>query len=645
MSNTIPRRVYDFLKDYPPFSLLKKDLLMRIAQRVVVNYYRPGEVLFRAGDTPEKFIYMVREGAVQLLREEAGERVLVEECDEGDVFGIRPLLAKEAYALTAEAVEESLIYAININGFHKVLAENPEVAYYLARSFASGYRRDERPAQSNRLFIGPMDDDGADDYQLVEIQAIENDRKPVCCHREKTVQEAAQEMTRRQVGSIIIVDDERRPIGIITDKDLRRKIATGQQPLNAPVSVIMSSPVITVAPDITVADVQIEMVKKRIHHLIITEDGTDQSPVRGVVTEHDLLVIQGNNPAVLLRETKRARSGPELRHLRDRAEVLLKKYIFQEVSIAYISTVMTEINDAIIRRSIKLALGEMETEGFGPPPAPFCWLALGSEGRGEQLLRTDQDNALLFADVPEGQYESTKKYFLTFAAKVTSLLHQVGFEYCPADMMASNPNWCLSLEQWKKQFNKWILQPTPKAVLYCTIFFDYRPVYGPEELTEALTRYIFELSGDQTVFLAHLAKNATDNPPPLTFFRNFVVEKSGEHEDEFDIKGRAMMPLTDAARVLTLHAQIGKLNNTFRRFDKLAELEPRNRELYEQAADAYEILMRYRALQGLKQGDSGRFFKPSELSKMERLNLRNSFRPIRDLQSLLHTRFQLSFMG
>ncbi|HQU61422.1 MAG TPA: DUF294 nucleotidyltransferase-like domain-containing protein, partial [Saprospiraceae bacterium] len=352
------------------------------------------------------------------------------------------------------------------------------------------------------------------------------------CLPNTPIREAAAIMTGRQVGSIIVVDEKLAPAGIVTDKDFRTKVATGLVSLDKPVTAIMSSPVITVVPDITVADVQIQMVKHRINHLCITEDGTTDSKVIGVLSEHDLMVLQGNNPAILVREVRRCYNAESLRQVRERSESLLKEYIYQEVSIAFISTVMSEVNDEIIKRVIVLSEKEMEQEGHEKPEAGFCWLALGSEGREEQLLRTDQDNALLFDNVSDEAYESTKAYYLKLAGKVTYLLNQVGFEYCPGDMMASNPSWCLSLQEWKKQFSEWIFEPSPQAVRFCTIFFDYRPIYGDTVLAEQLTAHIFDSIQDQTVFLAFLGKDALQNPPPLTFFRNFVVENSGEHKDE-----------------------------------------------------------------------------------------------------------------
>lgn len=640
MENTIATRIYDFLKGYPPFDLLGKSQLMALAERAIVQYCTPDEVITRQGADLHAHIYIVREGEVRLYNEGEPERVLVEKCDEGDLFGIQALITDEPYVLTAIASEESLIYGLPVKMLRELVETHPKLAFYLARSYASDYLRYLPKAYDQQVIADRATDN---DLTLVEIQTIEPARSPVTCSGEKSIRTAAEIMSREEVSSIIVVNASQHPVGIVTDKDLRKQVATGKVSLETPIADIMSSPVITVSPRLTVADVQIQMVKHGIHHLCITEDGSDQSPVVGVLSEHDLLVIQANNPAVLIRNARRSKSVKDLRRIRERAELLLEKYIHREVDIDYISTIMTEINDALVRRSIELSEAEMDAEGHPKPSAAYCWLALGSGGREEQLLRTDQDNALVFSNVPEAKYEATKNYYLQLAAKITGKLNECGFDYCPADMMASNPKWCLSLAQWKRQFSKWIHEPTNEAILYCTIFFDYRTIYGDASLSAELTEHIFTELNERTIFLPFLAKNALQNPPPLTFFRDFMVERSGEHKDEFDIKSRAMMPLTDAARVLVLDTRVGKINNTFRRFAKLAEMEPQNRELYEQAAEAYELLMRYRTIQGLKNKNSGRFFKPSELTKMERLNLRNSFRPIRELQSLLNIRFQLAY--
>ncbi len=642
MDNSLSLRIADFLKAYPPFQLFERRQLQELAAQAVVQYHPKGDVIFKQGDMPGPYLYVVREGAVHLSHEENGMLEPVDQCDEGELFGLRPLLAQDAYALTALAAEETLLYAIPVQVFRQLADQAPRVLLYIASNFASGWQRKPAAGMKGKIFLDHLPQE-QQALQLLEIQTVQPHRLPVTCQPDLSIRQAATIMSEKEVGSIVVVNVQMHPVGIVTDKDLRKKAATGLTPLDEPIARIMSSPVITAPSGITVAEVQMRMMKHKIHHLCLTEDGSNASPVLGVITEHDLLVMQGNNPAVFLREIKRAQTAAELRHIRERAEQLLEQYIRQEVAIAYIANMMTAINDALIQQAIHLAIEALRVEGQPAPSAQFCWLALGSEGREEQLLRTDQDNALVFEDVPEGSYAAVKDYYLALAGKVTAMLHECGFEYCPADMMASNPEWCLSLSEWKARFSRWMLEPDPKAVMFCTIFFDYRPVFGQVKLAEALTAHIFSIVEHETVFLAFLAKNALENPPPLTFFRDFMVERSGEHRHEFDIKARAMMPLCDAARVLTLQNKLAGINNTFRRFEELARREPQNKALYEDAADAYEILMRLRTLQGLQQHNSGRFFNPAELSKMERILLRNSFRPIQELQSLLKTRFQLGF--
>jgi CBS domain-containing protein len=643
MQNTIATRVYDFLKNYNPFNLLGKQALMEVAEGVAILYFEPNQIVFRQEVEAGEYFYIIREGAVQLLLKENDEDLLVDECEEGDIFGLRPLLAENTYAFTAVAKEESLLYGIPIMHFSKILQENPRVAWYMAKAMATDAGKAYANLYKGRLFL-EQDRLIDSQFQLVEIQSLETSKAPVTCPPGTIIRNAALIMSDNEVGSIIVVDENGHPLGIVTDRDLRKKVVTGRFDLAQPIADIMTSPVTTVAPEVTVADVQIEMVRHRVHHLCVTEDGTPQSKVLGVLSEHDLLVVQGNNPAILVRETLRSRTPAEIRRIRERSEKLLERYIYQEVSIAYICTVMTEVNDMLIRRTIDLCIDLLAKEGKIRPDVPFCWLSLGSAGRKEQLLRTDQDSALLFANVQETDYPEVQRYYINLAQKVTEWLYDIGFAYCPGKMMASNPKWCMSLDRWKEQFTEWIIHPNPKNVRYCTIFIDYRAVYGNAELTDGLTQHIFKVIDRNPSFLSFLAKSALENPPPLSFFRNFVVERSGEHKDEFDIKKRAMVPLADAARVLIMDAKVGKINNTFQRFEKLAEVEEANRELFQAAADAYEILIRYRTLQGLKNKTNGRYFNPEELSKMERLNLRNSFRPIRELQTLLTLRFQVSYL-
>ena len=278
------------------------------------------------------------------------------------------------------------------------------------------------------------------------------------------------------------------------------------------------------------------------------------------------------------------------------------------------------------------------------PPVKFSWLALGSQGRKEQLLITDQDNALVFENVPPENYQRTKNYFLDLSKKVTSKLNFVGYEFCPAEMMASNPKWCLSLDEWKKQFDFWITKPTEDAIMMCTIFFDYHLIYGDDNLVSKITSSIYTSIKNFEIFLNFLGRNALKNPPPLGFFRQFLVEHDGDHKDEFDLKSRALMPLIDAARLLCLAYQIKNKNNTVARFKKLAKVDQNNTDLYLSCIDSFKILLHYRTEQGIKNNNSGRFIKLADLNKTEKLKLKGCFKPIKDIQELILIKFNLGQM-
>jgi CBS domain-containing protein len=187
------------------------------------------------------------------------------------------------------------------------------------------------------------------------------------------------------------------------------------------------------------------------------------------------------------------------------------------------------------------------------------------------------------------------------------------------------------------------MRPTPEALLKSSIFFDFRSVKGNSSLAEELSLHIYEEIGKKKAFLSFLGQNAMQNPPPLGFFKDFIVEKSGEHKDQFDLKGRAMLPLTDLARLLILSHEVVGINNTFRRFEKLAELEPVHAELFQQAGKAYEILMRMRALEGISNENNGRYLDPKSIGKLQRQLLKNTFTPISELQELIQIRFQLDY--
>ena len=636
MKNTISTRVADFLKKYPPFNEITIKDLESLSEEIKIVYKVKDELIFSEEEKAHDYFYVVHKGAVVLTKKQKDD--LVDLCDEGDIFGLRPLMANENYKIGAKAYEESILYAIPIAEFKPYIKTHEEVADFLMESFASNTRNPYSLSYKRKYFQDSTQlNTPTSTEDLLDLQCVHYSKKLVTCTRNTTVKTIATNMTKRKVGAMLVLE-EKLPIGIITDKDFRNKIATGEFPITAKAKDIMSYPVITYQKKMTVAQAQMAMMKSSISHLCLTVDGTPNSEAVGILSKHDVMLELGNNPAVLIKAIKRAGSFKKIKTLRHNIMSLLKGYLNQNIPLTLTSKVITELNDACIKQVIEIALEKMDER----PPTKFAWLAMGSQGRSEQLLHTDQDNALVFENVPEEQLLKTRQYFLKLSKNVTQGLHTIGYEYCPAEMMASNPDWCLSLSEWKDRTLHWITNPGPDEVLLSAIFFDFNLSYGDPLLVDELTEHIFSTTKKYPIFFLHLAGGALQNPSPSGFFRSFLVEEDGAHKEFFDVKRRALMPLIDAARVLILSHQIKSINNTAERFEKLAEVEANNEDLFLACSYATKALLKFRTKQGLLHNDSGRFIALDKLTKEEKMKLKRTFKTIKELQELIKVRFKVA---
>lgn len=632
MKNTISQRVADFLKNFPPFSYLKQKDLEIISEQITILYKEKDSVVFAVNEDTHDSFYVVHKGAVALRVDQQSD--IMDMCDEGDIFGLRPLIANENYKMEARTYEETILYAIPISVFRPYALENKSVGNFLIESFASNTLNPFSKSHRGKLY---GDESLEVDTKLLDLQEVKYSKKIISCSPLTTAKEVAEIMLNKNVGAILIVENSL-PIGIITDKDLRNKIVTGAFPITTPASEIMTAPVITYPTKMTITQAQMAMMKSDISHLCITVDGTTNSKSVGMLSKHDVMVSIGNNPAVLLRAIKRAKKFKKIKLIRANITQLLQGYLEQNIPMMLTSKIISELNDACTKQVIALVLKKMDI----PPPVNFSWLAMGSQGRSEQLLQTDQDNALIYEDIPEELAETTKKYFLDLATRINKGLFEIGYEYCPAEMMASNPNWCLSLSECKNKVHHWITNTGKNEVLLSFIFFDYSLVYGDKELVNNLSDFIFEDVKANPTFYIHLVSGALQSPSPTGFFREFLLEQDGANKDFFNIKNRALMPLADAARVLILYHSVKSISNTVERFEKLAELEPQNSELYLSCASSYKILLRFRTNQGLLHNDSGQFISLDTLSKAEKIKLKSTFKTIKELQEIIRIRFNAS---
>jgi CBS domain-containing protein len=634
--NTIAEHIADFLKKYPPFDNLTFQELSEIATSIRVINLEKHKVLFQINDDLHDSFYVVASGVVNLFVIADAEETLLNKCLEGDIFGLRPFFAKNNYMMTAKAREESIVYAIPIATFRPFVANNSEVLDFLLHSFASNT---SNPNDKENLHGKLISDNVYYSDQQSEMQYFQSltyNNTPLKTTTSSIVQDVAQKMTDAITNNAIVCEDNN-PIGIVTNTDMCTKIATGRFPTSTTVDKIMSSPVVTVVENVSLAEAQLLMLKYNVTHLCVTQDGTDKSNVKGIISEHDLIVAQASNPGVLIKEIKRSQSPKDLKLIRERLTELIQKGIHKNIPLSHVNNLASEINLALIKRSVELSILDL-----GSPPARFAWLCIGSQGRKEQLLTTDQDSILVFEDVTADKYREVKDYFLKLGKRTTSILEKVGYELCPNGHMGSNMLWCKSLSDWTNQYNNWMNTPGENSNELSSIFFDFEIAIGEQKIKDAIENVIFNNVKNNVLFFDFLGNDALKKNAPLSFFKKFIVEEEGENKDKFDIKTRALMPLIDSARLFVLSFNIRGVLNTYYRFKQLAIVDPRNAEIYLNCAEAFLTLSKFRTLEGLKNDNSGQFINLQELSKIDKENLKNALAPMRELEELIKNKFQLT---
>jgi CBS domain-containing protein len=464
-------------------------------------------------------------------------------------------------------------------------------------------------------------------------------RPAVTCAEGTTAAEAARLMTERGVGSLVVLGEDGRALGVVTDQDLRTRVLARDRPPTTEVAAIMSAPLVSIEAGRLAFDALLEMTRRNLHHLGVVEE----SRVVGVVSSHDFMLLQGSHPVGLARAIEGQASVDGLAALAARLPTLVRQLLTDGAGPVEIGRIVAELNDRLVKRVTRLVESALDVDGHGRPPVPYAWLAAGSEGRREQTLRTDQDNGLVYEDPVEDVRAAAAAYFGRFADGVATALVRVGFPVCAGGFMASNPQWCQPASVWREYFRGWLETPQPERVLKACIYFDLRPIAGDERLGQALWQWVCERAPAQTLFLRHMARAAAEQDPPLGLFGRFAVERSGPHKSAIDLKGRGVFPMTQAMRVYALALGIAETNTV----DRLVEAGSRgvfSAAEVEELRGAYEVIFRLRLGHQLARVEAGEppdnFVNPGQLGKADRLLLREAFKSLGWLRRAVEERFQ-----
>ena len=628
------KSVIDFLASTLPFNRLAPAAIERLAGKCVIDFFPAGTMIFRQGVTEVNSLYLIQKGGVKsYLENDEGEVTLKDYRGEGEYFGALPIIHGTRANLNVETIEDTFCFLIAKSDFQALLAENAEVTQYFLRTMSAKLVKGVY-AELRQQRIAPRTD-GALYLFSAPVEEIAKG-KLFTAPSSTTVREVAQIMSDNFIGSLLLTDEAGKIEGIVTDKDLRAKVVAKGLAFETPVESIMSSPVQTISSQAMAFDALLRMMKAKVHHLAIEKGGE----IVKMITTHDIMVEQGTSPLYLFREIVAQRSISGLYPLAKKVPFVIRTLIEEGAKANNITRMITILNDHILDRLLSLMIQEL-----GKPPLPFCWLLLGSEGRREQTFKTDQDNAILYQDSDDPRLLArAEEYFSAFAKAAIAHLVNCGYPLCPGEVMATNPKWRQPLSAWKQYFRTWCGTPEPQQILNSTIFYDFRPGYGNAALAEELRTMLSATAQQEGIFLLYMARNCLASRPPLSFFKNFIVEKDGEHKNTFDLKARGMVFFGDFARLMALKHGINEVN-TLDRLHLLQDGQHLPHGLCAEIIEAYEFLMHLRLVHQLRMLEEGRqpdnYINPMDISDLERQTLKEAFAVITRLQEAVRQDFQI----
>ncbi len=645
-TNLIPDRIAATLRRFPPFSMLPPAAIDDLAARARVHVYVTDEHVWEQGDPPGTELLVLVRGRVEYLITTDGQAERVAVRDEGDLLGLTPLLRAQPTRTTALVVEDAILYGLPWDRLQRLLAENDDARHYVNRHLfwttRLGGNFESMPAPEDGSISGRAKNilqAHLAGGKVIQPRSLD---RLLTCAPETSIHEAAKLMATRRVPSVLVVDPQRHPLGIVTQSNIVKHVVAGDMSRDDPVTGVMASPVITVSALSSATAAILLMLRERIGQVCVTEDGTPDSPALDVFTNKDLLAQSGHHPAGLLREFRHARTVARLRELCDEVEEITASYLDANVSAIFLGQICAELYDELVQRLLEMATAELAAEGIKLPRIPWAWLSVGSDGRREQTLRTDMDNALVFADAATpAEDEANRQQFLKLTHRVVAKMVECGFSRCQGGVMASNPRWCRTAREWLAEIDNLATTTDPDELFRGIVLYDLRYVAGDPALPRPLRQAVIDSVRTNAWLQRRLAELVIETPPPLNFWGNFVVERKGDHSGEFDLKGRALAPLRDAARLLALKHNQTRRYSTGGRWEDLRRNVPALADTAKVAREAYDVLLTLRLTTALDRHDSGRFVNPAKLTKLEKARLAHAFDVVRMVQTHVRLAFRL----
>ncbi len=460
-------------------------------------------------------------------------------------------------------------------------------------------------------------------------------RSPLVMSPAATLREVLYAISQGREDAVVVADEASQlPLGLVTLRELLHVITFEGGDLDAPVAAHMTGAPLTAAADSPAHRAKVLMAKKGVGHILLVEaDGR----FCGLVHQADLLGLRAGGAEVLIAAIAATRDLKGMVLVADQVRRRGAELFNAGMGVEAICQWMSGLNDLIAMRVIELIEDE-----FDLPAVPWCWLLFGSEGRLEQTFTTDQDNGLIFEPSNVGDTEALRAAFLPFAQAVNDALHYCGFERCRGGIMASNPDCCLSSDEWMARFSSWLRVPDPEALLQGTIFFDFRPVYGRYELVDRLRAWLMAQAPEHPLFLRLLAELALGVAPPLGWAGRFTYDRNRAFPHTLDLKLQGARLFVDVARVASLAKGIWA-TSTADRLRTAGTGPGRSAEDIAAEVEAFHLVQRFRIRQQLAtpDHDAANRVDPAGLNELNRLMLKEALKQAKKMQARLRQAYSL----
>ncbi|MHB1619449.1 MAG: DUF294 nucleotidyltransferase-like domain-containing protein [Sulfuricella sp.] len=629
--NSLINATMDHLRRFAPFDRMESEHLVWLAQRLSLGYYAKGEVIASPEQGVASRFLVIKQGVVQGEQDvvRAQEDAAWLELHEGECFPLGALLSKRGVTSTYRAKQDVFCYELAAADFHELIRLSPPFQDFCTRRIASLLE------QSKQIIQAQYAHSSSEQQSLSSPLSAIIRRDPVTCAPDTPVRAVLETMHALGIGSMVAVDGAQKPIGIFTLHDVLNRVALAQLDLDLSIASVMSSSLTTLPPQAFAYEAALEMAKQGFRHVLVTQDGK----LVGVISEKDLFTLQRVGLRQISAAIRGANDITALQHAAGDIRQLAHNMMAQGVAAEQLTQFISTLNDLLTVRIIELECTAAGISDSALRHTGFCWIALGSEGRYEQTLNTDQDNGIIFQESEGTTAEQVRTQLLPVARRINEALDACGFPLCKGNIMASNPQWCLSLGEWKDRFAGWIHRGDAPVLLNATIFFDFRALFGKHELAEELRIWLHSTIKENRLFLKHMAVNALANRPPLGLVRDFVV---GE-EHTLDLKLNGITPFVDAARIFSLYAGTGE-TSTIRRLRASGaqwQIDPATLEAWIDAFLFIQLLrLRIQHEQDQRGAALSNKIDPDSLNDLDRRILKEAFRQARKLQATLEKYFQ-----